>query len=74
MKKLRFCVFQALCLGGVLHVNAILGVYIFPYLYQLIEDYNLTNDRSKIGYYAGFMGGALFLGRAVFFKLVGQIR
>ena len=65
MKKLRFYVFQALCLGGVLHVNAILGVYISPYLYQPIEDYNLTNDRSKIGYYAGFIGGALFLGRAV---------
>lgn len=69
----KFLVLIRACnLGWVLMVNSILGIYIFPYLPQLMEMYGVTKDPNKIGYYAGVMGGALFFGRVFSSSLWGR--
>ena len=37
----------------------------YPYASNMVMDFGLTEDRSAIGYYAGFLCGGVMLGRAL---------
>ncbi|CAM8920178.1 unnamed protein product [Rhodiola kirilowii] len=38
---------------------------LFPFLYFMIEDFHIAKREEDIGYYAGFVGSAFMLGRAL---------
>ncbi|KAF7847931.1 hypothetical protein BT93_L2440 [Corymbia citriodora subsp. variegata] len=38
---------------------------LFPYLYFMIRDFHIAKREEDIGYYAGYVGSSLFLGRVL---------
>ena len=56
---------RAAAVGLILFSNAAFTVYVFPYLYQIVQGYGLASDNSQIGFYGGLLGGCAFLGRGV---------
>jgi len=50
--------------GLILFSNAVFTVYVFPYLYLMVQNYGLASDSSEVGFYGGMLGGSAFFGRA----------
>ncbi|KAH6771570.1 zinc induced facilitator-like 1 [Perilla frutescens var. hirtella] len=46
---------------------------LFPFLYFMIRDFHIAETEADIGYYAGFVGSAYMLGRALTSTLWGMI-
>ncbi|KAL5546913.1 hypothetical protein UlMin_006600 [Ulmus minor] len=46
---------------------------LFPFLYFMIRDFHIAEREEDIGYYAGFVGSAFMLGRALTSLLWGMI-
>ncbi|WCJ28672.1 zinc induced facilitator-like 1 [Euphorbia peplus] len=46
---------------------------LFPFLYFMIKDFHIAKREEDIGYYAGFVGSAFMLGRALTSILWGMI-
>ncbi|VAI40457.1 unnamed protein product [Triticum turgidum subsp. durum] len=55
---LNFFYVWVVCLCAALPIQSL-----FPYLYFMIRDLNVAKQEEDIGFYAGFVGAAYFLGR-----------
>ncbi|XP_044394433.1 probable peptide/nitrate transporter At3g43790 isoform X4 [Triticum aestivum] len=55
---LNFFYVWVVCLCAALPIQSL-----FPYLYFMIRDLNIAKQEEDIGFYAGFVGAAYFLGR-----------
>ena len=65
LKANKVYIQRASTVGLILFSNSAFTVYVFPYLYQIVQDYGLASDNSQIGFYGGLLGGCMFLGRGV---------
>lgn len=53
--------------------NALPISSLFPFLYFMVKDFNVAKEEADVGYYAGFVGCAFMLGRALTSVLWGMI-
>ena len=56
-----------------LHFNAIIGMFFTPFLYRMVKEFGKVTEKSKAGYYAGYITGGYYFGRLLMSPMWGKL-